>query len=186
MHKRLEAQDFANAVSDAQDRYSDAGDQLGAVTDFLIAQYRGCEFSFNRTVLEQPLDKARIALLVLCLISLNAPECVPHIAQLVMRPPTVNVSLQQATELPLAHVPHDVVEHALSYYRQHNMHLLADAALRLIQTVFADLPVSSKVPPPKAKVHFLPWDTSVPCSMDAPGACAYMSSLLQCLILAQD
>ena len=55
------------------------------------------------------------------------------------------------------HVPKEAVQQALRFYRQQDARLLADAAMRLIKALFADLPVSAKAAPPRAKVRKDTW-----------------------------
>ena len=171
IQNHFQAQDFTTAVSDAQDRYSNIADQLGAVTDFLIAQYRGCEFSFNRSVLEQPLEKVRSPLLGFAPLTQSTWESHTVLDVNANLSQKIWCPLQQATEVPLAHVPPDVVQHALSYYRQQDLYLLADAALRLIQAVFADLPLSARAPTPKAKVLVAPSGPCPTVNTCTPNAC---------------
>ena len=56
-------------------------------------------------------------------------------------------------DIPLTFVHKEAAEQTLRFYKQQNVRLLADAAMRLIRALFADLPQSSRAAPPKAKVH---------------------------------
>ncbi len=58
----------------------------------------------------------------------------------------------QAVDVPLGHVPKAAVERLVRFYRGQDAHLLSGVALRLIRALFADLPLSHKAAPPKAKV----------------------------------
>jgi hypothetical protein len=66
----LSADALDEAIAAAVDRYEDdSSSQLGSVTDFFVAQYRASEFPFNRTVLEQTLEKVMYGIVskILCL-----------------------------------------------------------------------------------------------------------------------
>ena len=69
------------------------------------------------------------------------------------------------------HVPKEAVQQALRFYRQQDARLLADAAMRLIKALFADLPVSAKAAPPRAKVRKIHGHGVVPCPCPSLAAC---------------
>lgn len=53
--------DLLQVIATAKDNYpDDSVSQLGVVTDFFVTHYSSSEFPFNKTVLEQPLEKVSL------------------------------------------------------------------------------------------------------------------------------
>lgn len=59
----------------------------------------------------------------------------------------------QAAELPLSHVPEDIVQRAIAFFGSFDLQTLSAFAVTLVDVLFREIPESAAANPPKAKAR---------------------------------